>query len=350
VTASNPVTLQVIPEPVAQAASPIVVESGELAQAEPSTETGAIRQLSATLGATPQKLNSAQAAALAAKYGLRGMGVRPPLKDYLRALLKRRDLVWELADSSAYARNQGSYLGQAWAVLDPLLLAIFYVLIFGLLFPPGEAIHNSVGFITVGIFSYTFFQNAVLSGAGSILGQQDLIRSHQFPRAVVPISIVITEAIRFAPAMLVMVVITWLSRFLPNMYPVPITWRWLLAIPATALLTVFITGAAMLFARICARAPDLRSVLPFFFSLLMLASGAMFPVSQFANAFGATGLRVMMWQPMAVYIYLMRSALLMEPSAPLTWQTWLAGLLWAALSITIGFIYFWRAEASYGRE
>jgi teichoic acid transport system permease protein len=299
--------------------------------------------------APPQQLTSAQAADLAARYGLRPMGVRPPLKSYLQKLYKRRDLVWELADSSAYARNQGSYLGQAWAVLDPLLLAIFYVLVFGLLFPPG-GINNVVGFITVGIFTYTFFQNGVLGGAGSILGQQDLIRSHQFPRAVVPIAIVITEAIRFFPAMLVMVFVTWAARFLPGMEPVPLSWRWLLAIPAFLLLTMFVTGMAMFFARICARAPDLRSVLPFFFSLLMLASGSMFPVAQFANAFGETGLKLLTYQPMGVYLQLMRAALLNEPLAPLSGITWIWGIMWAVVSLVLGFLYFWWAEASYGRE
>ena len=298
----------------------------------------------------PQHLTHAQAQGLADRYGLRAMGVRPPLKSYIQALTKRRDLVWELADSSAYARNQGSYLGQAWAVLDPLLSAIFYVLIFGLLFQASSEILNTVGFITVGIFTYTFFQNSVLSGSGSILGQQDLIRSHQFPRAVVPISVVITEAIRFYPSMLVMIVVTWLSRFLPGMAPVPISWRWLLAIPAFLLLLLFVTGMAMLFARLCARAPDLRSVLPFIFSLLMIGSGAMFPISQFANVFRGPIMTMLIWQPMGVYLYLMRSALLREDLTPLSWPMWIAGIIWAIVSLVLGFIFFWRAEASYGRE
>ena len=309
-----------------------------------------ITELNPAPAGAPAALTHAQAAALADRHGLRGMGVRPPLGRYLTALNRRRDLIWELADSSAYARNQGSYLGQAWSVLDPLLQAIFYVLIFGLLFPPADIINNAVGFITVGIFSYTFFQNSVLGGAGSIIGQQDLIRSHQFPRAVVPISVVITEAIRFVPAAIVMVVITWLARFLPGMAPVPISWRWLLAVPTFALLILFSTGMAMLFARMCARAPDLRSVLPFFFSLLMIGSGAMFPVSQFANAFGRTILTLLTYQPMGVYLYLMRSSLLNETITPLSGRMWVAGVIWAVVALVLGFLYFWRAEASYGRE
>ena len=301
------------------------------------------------LMATTEPLTSRQAAALAAVYGLRPMGIRPPLGRYLRALGRRRDLIWELSDASAYARNQGSYLGQAWSVLDPLLQASFFVLIFGVLFRPGGIV-NAIGFIVVGIFTFTFFQNAVLGGAASILGQQDLIRTHQFPRAVVPISVVITEVIRFGPAALVMLAVTWLSRFIPGTPPVPINWRWLLAIPAFALLTLFCTGMALLFSRMVARAPDLRSVLPFVFNLMMIASGGMFPVQQFAEAFGPTVMLLITYQPMGVYLYLMRSSILQEPLTPPSGVMWIAGIIWAVLSLVLGFIYFWRAEARYGRE
>jgi teichoic acid transport system permease protein len=207
-----------------------------------------------------------------------------------------------------------------------------------------------VGFITVGVFTYTFFQNSVLGGGGSILGQQDLIRSHQFPRAVVPIAVVITEAIRFVPSTIVMVIITWLSRYLPGMQPVPISWRWLLVVPAFALLLTFCTGMAMLLARLCARAPDLRSVLPFFFNLLMIGSGAMFPIQQFSAAFGPVLMRLLIWQPMGVYLYLMRSVLLVEYLTPLRASMWIAGVIWAVVSLVFGFWFFWRAEATYGRE
>jgi teichoic acid transport system permease protein len=147
-----------------------------------------------------------------------------------------------------------------------------------------------------------------------------------------------------------MIVITWFSRFLPGMNPVPISWRWLLIIPAFVLLAMFCTGMGMLFARICARAPDLRSVLPFFFNLLMVASGAMFPLTTFANIFGPGIMRLITWQPLGVYLYLMRSSLLNEPLAPLSGAKWIAGLIWALISLAVGFWYFWRAEAQYGRE
>ncbi|MDR2702955.1 MAG: ABC transporter [Cellulomonadaceae bacterium] len=296
-------------------------------------------------------LPPAEAEQLALQHGLRAQGARPPLRRYTRSMLARKDLIWELADTSAYARNQGSYLGQAWAVLDPTLLALFYVIVFGLLFPPNaEFVRNAVSFITVGIFTYSYFQNSLLGATKSMRTRLDLIQSHQFPRAVIPISTVLTESIRFFPAMAVMMAITWLSRFLPTMPAVPITWRWLLVIPAFLLLTAFSVGMALIFARFGAALPDLANVLPFFLSFLMFGSGAMFAIGQFAHILGPFLMRVLTYQPVGVFIYLMRSALLNEPSAPPNAMMWFWGILWAVLALVLGYVFFWSAEETYGRE
>jgi len=34
------------------------------------------------------------------------------------------------------------------------------------------------------------------------------------------------------------------------------------------------------------------------------------------------------------------------PAAPVNW---IYGLVWAVVAFTFGFLFFWRAEASYGR-
>src|SRR5699024_281766 len=79
------------------------------------------------------RLTSAESEQLAARSGLVEMGVRPPLGRYAAQVWQRRSFIWNLSASRAYSRNQGSYLGQAWAVLRPILDAGEYVIIFGFL-------------------------------------------------------------------------------------------------------------------------------------------------------------------------------------------------------------------------
>ena len=65
--------------------------------------------------------------ALAAEHGLVRVGVRPSLPDYVRQVWSRRHFAVAMAASKAYARNQGSYLGQLWSVLSPLLNSLVKV-------------------------------------------------------------------------------------------------------------------------------------------------------------------------------------------------------------------------------
>lgn len=59
---------------------------------------------------------------------------------------------------------------------------------------------------------------------------------------------------------------------------------------------------------------------------------------------------ILKYQPVAVLLELVRQVTLNEPTIPFEWSLWLWGVGWAAAAMVIGLIYFWRAEARYGRE
>jgi len=298
--------------------------------------------LSATVD-TPQA-----AAQLAAAHGLKPMGVRPPLREYVRAMWQRRQFTQVLASSRAYAENQGTYLGQVWAILTPTMNALVYVIIFGLLLKASRGVDNVIGFIVVGVFVYRLFDDGVHSAAKSIPSNSGLIRALQFPRAVLPTSGIVSKFIGQLPSMIVMAVFVYVSRFLPNNAPVPITWHWLMLPVALVLLCGFTLGTGYVFARVCSGLPDLLNFFPFVFRLLMYASGVIFPINHYVH--DATLGTILEYQPVALFLDLTRQSMLHEPAYPFTWSKWLIALAWSVGVLVIGFVFFWRAEARYGRE
>lgn len=296
------------------------------------------------------RLSSADAEAVAAEAGLSEMGVRPPLGRYIRQVWQRRSFIWNLSASRAYSRNQGSYLGQSWAVLRPVLDAAVYVIIFGFLFhTSAPGIENRAAFITIGTFTYTLFQTAVMSGLNSIPANLQLIRSHRFPRAVVPLATVMTETVLFAPILVAMMLVTMVTGLLPGMGAVVPTWSWLLLPFAAALLAIFSSGVALFFARLGARAPDIANAMPFFLTLGRYASGGMFLISAMVPD-GMWIKPILLHQPVAIFLELFRSAFGNEPLIPMTPTLWLEAILWTVGVFAIGFLYFWRAEETYGRD
>ena len=306
-----------------------------------------------TGGALPDALGplatSEELRDLAVSSGLRQMGVRPPLRDYVRSLWGRRAFIGTLGSAKAYARNQGSYLGQLWSVLNPLLNSIVYVFIFGVLIKTTKGTANGIAFIVTGVFMFRFFESSVTAGANSLKSNMNLVRSVHFPRAVLPVSTTITELATLGPALIVMCVVSWLSGLLPNQGDVPITWRLLLLPPAVALMWVFNTGCAFMVARWVAITPDLGNVIPFVMRFIFYASGVLFSVDHYLKGHEALA-GVMSYQPIAVFLDLARQAVLNDPSVPLDGVMWLVGTGWALLFLGVGFVMFWRGEERYGRD
>ncbi|GHG57412.1 transport permease protein [Flavimobilis marinus] len=290
----------------------------------------------------------AESARAARELGLHQMGVRPTLRTYIVETWRRRQFVHSLAISKAYAENQNNYLGQLWAVLNPALNAIVYVIIFGFILKADRGLENTVAFIVVGTFIYRFFSDSVTAGAKSITGNLNLVRSLHFPRAVLPLSAVLSLLASLLPALAVMLAFIVASGYFPNSEPVPITARWLLLVPAVGVTYVFSTGIAFMTARAVANVPDLMNTIPFITRMLMYASGVLFPIGHYVSNPVLTG--ILDYQPVAVVLNLARQAVTDEPNIPLDPVMWAVGAGWAILALVIGFVVFWRAEARYGRE
>ncbi|PWI04741.1 ABC transporter, partial [Streptomyces sp. NWU339] len=127
---------------------------------------------------------------------------------------------------------------------------------------------------------------------------------------------------------------------------------WLLVVPALGLQFVFNTGLALLFARLGSRTPDLAQLMPFVLRTWMYASGVMFSIPAMLADKDVPGwlADVLQWNPAAVYMDLVRFALIDGyGSAYLPPHVWAVAVGWALLAGVIGFVYFWKAEETYGR-
>ena len=304
--------------------------------------------MTVTSAPLPPPESAEAAAALAEEHGLRQVGVRPSLRDYVRDTWRRREFAKTLASSTVFAENQSTYLGQLWAVLTPALNAFVYVLIFGIILKLTRGQDNGIGFIIVGVFMFRFFSDSATGGAKSVQKNLNLVRALHFPRSLLPIATVLANLRSLVPELFVMCVAVLGSAFLPAVKFGGVDWQWLLLVPAVVFMYLFSTGVAFILGRIVERVPDLGNLLPFVLRVLMYMSGVIFPIDRYIQ--NPVLEAVMSYQPVAVYLNLARQALLEEPNIPLDASMWAWGAGWGVLFFVVGFVFFWRAEARYGRE
>jgi len=291
-------------------------------------------------------------AEFAARHGLTQSAARPPLRTYVRELWQRRTFIWTFASAKSMSMYTSSRLGQVWQVLTPLLNAAVYYLVFGLLLGVNKGVTNYTAFLITGVFVFTFTQRSLTAGARSIGNNLSLIRALHFPRASLPFAHVLVELQQLLISMAVLAVIVLATGE-------PITWRWLLLVPALALQLIFNMGISLAIARVGAFVRDIQQLLPFITRAWLYFSGIFFMTASLAER---DTLRDYPWvgdllqaNPASVYIELVRIALIDSYRGDLAaygWgyaHLWWYALAWALVAFIGGFWYFYRAEARYGR-
>ncbi|MGR8007152.1 ABC transporter permease [Streptomyces hypolithicus] len=287
-------------------------------------------------------------AQLADKYDLSVSGARPGLIEYVRQLWGRRHFILAFSQAKLTAQYSQAKLGQLWQVATPLLNALVYYLIFGLILEADRGIPEDVyvPFLVTGVFVFTFTQSSVTAGVKAISGNLGLVRALHFPRASLPISFALQQLQQLMFSMIVLVAIAVAFGSYPAL-------SWLLILPALALQFVFNIGLALIMARLGSKTPDLAQLMPFVMRTWMYASGVMFsiPVMLHDKDLPAWVTDVLQWNPAAVYMDLIRFALIDDPflTENLPPHVWAAALAWALLIGAAGFVYFWKAEERYGR-
>ncbi|MFC5379506.1 ABC transporter permease [Aquipuribacter nitratireducens] len=288
------------------------------------------------------RVTSEELAALGREHGLRPVGRRPSLGVYLAQLWDRRHFILSTARSGLASNTAQDRLGPLWLVLNPLLLGLAYYLIFGLLLGTSDQVEDFIGFLVIGIFLYQYTARAVSEGARAVTGNRRMIQVLAFPRAALPIGLVVRQALGFLPAVGVMLVVVLISP------PVsPVTWHWLLLVPVLVLVTLFNLGVAFFAARLTAQVNDVGQLIPFLLRLWLYASGVFFDIRRLA-ADQPGLLAVLELNPVHIYLTLARDAVLYQTVSDARY--WLLGTAWALVLTVLGFLAFWRAEEVYSRE
>ncbi len=278
--------------------------------------------------------------ALVDEWGLTSSSARQPVGSYLRELWNRRDFITAMGSGRKSAQYRDTSLGRLWQVLGPILNAIVYYFIFGVLLQTSKGVENYPAFLIIGVFTFTYTQRVVTGGTKAIANNRNIIRAIHFPRAVMPLSVIVQEVQQQVVSLGILAVIVLLTGE-------PITWLWVLVPIVVVLQTVFNVGLCMLVARWTAASRDVAQLVPFVMQTWRYLSGVMFSIPVFTADLAPWVEKVLYLNPMTGYIELMRYCLLTDYAIPQ--YLWPVAAGWALVFLVVGFVVFYRAEESYSR-
>ncbi len=110
----------------------------------------------------------------------------------------------ELARTDLKAQSYQTLLGQLWLILNPLLLAGVYCLLRVIIRGTPEGSMDFFSLLFAGLFLFTYTRASLLQGAASVVTGSQLILNSAFPRALLPLTGVVTAFGQFAPTLAVL--------------------------------------------------------------------------------------------------------------------------------------------------
>lgn len=284
------------------------------------------------LGESPQKLILIDDSKLVPLYS------RPNLWSYLKRLVAYRHFMFFEGRSKANQNGNGTVLGRAWVVLDPLLQTALYVLVFGIILQTSRGMDNFVGFLVLGV---VFFQNSIkgLSGGNMLVQKsQGMIASFQFPIAVIPFAAIIGNFLNGLIPVFVALTVALLTQ--PELsLPLSVVG----IVPLYVCVHLFGLGCMLWAARITAMVPDFKSIISIATRALFFLSGVFFTIERFdGHELVQTIVKI---NPIYQFLASARTLVLEGVWPPLT--TWGYMLLWAIALPLTGLLFFWAGEDKY---
>lgn len=256
-----------------------------------------------------------------------------------RELWRYRELFWFLVWRDILVRYKQTYLGVAWAVLQPLLTTVVFTVIFGLFAKvPSLGVPYAVMTLAA-MLPWQFFANALTECSSSLVAQSRMISKIYFPRLIVPASAVCSGVVDFGIGLAML-----LGMML--LYGVPFTWQ-LLGLPLFFGLALLSAAAAgFWFSALNVKYRDVKYIVPFITRIGLYASSVAFPSQWVAQKVSEKWFFVYCLNPMVGVIDGFRWCVLGAQFEPY-WPGFCAGLALTLLLLVSGVYYFRSTEKTF---
>ena len=213
-------------------------------------------------------------------------------------------LTWTLAVLEFRLKFFGSVLGYFWQLMRPLLLFGVLYVVFTEFVRLGAGVKHYPAVLLMGIVMYTFYAEATSTAVGSVLQRENLVRKIEFPRLVIPLSVLLTSFLNFLLNFVAVLVFFAIQG-------VELRWSWLQLVPLVALLALLSTGISMALSALFVRYRDVQPIWDIALQISFYATPILYPLETIPDRRLE---QLLMCNPLAAIVQQARHALI-DPDA-----------------------------------
>jgi lipopolysaccharide transport system permease protein len=245
-----------------------------------------------------------------------------------------RDLLWSLADRDLRLRYRQTLLGVAWVALQPVLGALIFTFVFGIVAGLKSDGVPYFLFTFASLAGWGLFSGIVTRASGSLVQNSGLIAKVWFPRAVLPGSTIPAALVDFAVAGLVLLALMVWSG-VPLRATLLFAPLWALALVTLAL------GIGLVGASLMVSYRDVQHILPVAMQLILYASPVAYAAANVPDRY-----RTLYYlNPLTPLLEGLRASVLGTPMPPMRAVGYAIAV--ALLAFGVGTLVFRRLERRF---
>ncbi|MGB8167992.1 MAG: ABC transporter permease [Chthoniobacteraceae bacterium] len=198
-----------------------------------------------------------------------------------REFWEYRDLLVLLVQRDVTSRYKQTLLGPLWFVLQPVLTAFVFAIVFGRV--AGISTDGIPGplFYLCGLLGWSYFSQNISNAGASFVSNAQLFGKVYFPRLIVPLAVILSNLVAFAIQLVpFLLFLGYYLLFTKEAGAVQISWRVLLAVLPLLHVAVLSFGVSLLMSAASAKYRDLIHLNQFLIQIWMFATPIFYPLSK----------------------------------------------------------------------
>jgi len=256
-----------------------------------------------------------------------------------RTLVYYRDLILVLLAKEFKVRYKNTFMGYAWSVLHPLVLALIFSLFFSVFVR--LQVPDYTLYLMAGLFPWQWVGNTCFGANMYFLGNSSLIKKVRFQRATLVLAGVLNEAIHFAVS--IPVIVGFMLYY--GKYP-QIDWLWYVPL-LLVLQAIMMFGVGLAIATCNLFFRDLERLTSLVVQLLFYLTPIVYPVDMVPPEYGW----VFYANPFAALVICWQGLFYVGQVSPVylgVALTWSLGLVAIGLGETSAVVILWTISAAAG--
>lgn len=257
-------------------------------------------------------------------------GQRPDVGMMIREVLDYRHLISLLSYRDIRIRYAQTWLGIAWALINPLITVGLLYFVFSIVTRVDTQGVPSIVYMLAGLCVWSYFSRTVGDAGQSFIGGQSLVKKVYFPRIIIPVSKAISGLIDLGIVLIILFILF-------PVYHIPLHSQMLMVIPFLLLTILASLAVGVWMSALTIRFRDFVHIMPLLLRIGLFIS----PVAYGTVSVPESYQYLYQLNPLSGIISGMRWALF---DTPMAWQPVWVSILVILIVLVSGIWYFRRME------